>query len=284
MTNWEWIVRVMVVTTLAVGAWFLYHQKLLARRAQLMREAILNHDFMFRLPTKGLFRGERALQETLNDLGQDIARLVARHEVESWQRLTRVLTHEIMNATTPISSISQAYLAHPGIKGSPYEEGIKAIHDTCDGLCAFVDSYRKLTRLQEAVPTDINLLELLNSLRTLFGNLKWHIGIPAETIVHTDGNMLRQVLLNLVKNAVEAGAGTIDARWDGALWVSNDGAPIAADVAKDIFVPFFTTKTTGTGIGLSLSRQLMVVSGGDLQLAERPVAGYHVTFIVKTSA
>ena len=85
-----------------------------------MREAIRNHDFTFHLPVKGLFFGERALQEALNDLGKDISSLVAQNEVESWQKLTRVLTHEIMNATTPICSISQAYLNNPQIKGTPY--------------------------------------------------------------------------------------------------------------------------------------------------------------------
>ena len=97
-----------VVVVLFIG-WFYHHQVLLRDRAHLMREAIRNQEFTFRLPVKGLFFGERALQEALNETGRDIGRLLARNEVESWQRLTRVLTHEIMNATTPIASISQAW-------------------------------------------------------------------------------------------------------------------------------------------------------------------------------
>ena len=82
---------------------FFRHQRRLKARAFLMREAVRNGDYAFRLPTSGLLPGERALQQALNDMQGDIARLVARHEVESWQKLTRVLTHEIMNATAPIS-------------------------------------------------------------------------------------------------------------------------------------------------------------------------------------
>ena len=96
----------------------------------------------------------------------------------------------------------------------------------------------------------------------------------------TDENMLRQVLINLVKNASEAGATAMDVRWNKELWISNNGAPIPADVEREIFVPFFTTKKNGSGIGLSLSRQMMVRQGRDLCLAERPVPGFQVTFIV----
>ncbi len=105
-----------------------------------MRDAMRHRDFSFRLPTKGLLFGEKAMQKALNDMGHDIEKLVAHNEVESWQRLTRVLTHEIMNATTPIRSISQAYLSNPDIKDTLYEEGIQAIYDTSTGLAEFVNS------------------------------------------------------------------------------------------------------------------------------------------------
>ena len=118
------------------------HQCLLRDRAGLMRDAMRHRDFTFRMPTKGLLFGERALQETLNDMGDEIRKLVARNEVEAWQRLTRVLTHEIMNVITPIRSITQAYLADSSIKSTPYVEGIRAIHDTSSGLVSFVESYR----------------------------------------------------------------------------------------------------------------------------------------------
>ena len=128
------LVLSLVLVAAVFFGWFYHHQMLLKDRAHLMREAIRNEEFTFRLPVKGLFFGERALQEALNETGKDIGGLLARNEVDSWQRLTRVLTHEIMNATTPIACISQAYLDNPAIAGTVYEEGIRAIRDTSRGL------------------------------------------------------------------------------------------------------------------------------------------------------
>lgn len=177
-----------VVVVLFIG-WFYRHQVLLRDRAHLMREAIRNQEFTFRLPVKGLFFGERALQEALNETGRDIGRLLARNEVESWQRLTRVLTHEIMNATTPIASISQAYLEHPAIAGTVYEEGIRAIHDTSRGLALFVDSYRKLAELQEPVIGKVYLNDFMEGIRALYPDLEWHLSIPLSAMMRTDQNL-----------------------------------------------------------------------------------------------
>ncbi|MBQ0056466.1 MAG: HAMP domain-containing histidine kinase [Bacteroidales bacterium] len=273
------VIYIIIICVVVIVVWFFRHQRLLETRAKLMREAIRNRDFSFRLPVRGLFSGERALQEALNDLGRDINQLVAQNEVESWQKLTRVLTHEIMNATTPISSISQAYLNNPKIKGTPYEEGIRAIHDTSTGLTIFVDSYRKLTQLQEPEPSDIRLTEFIAVIQSLFPTLDWHTDIPAATQIHADENLLRQVFINITKNAIEADANVIDIRlMSNAICISNNGKPIPADVAREIFIPFFTTKKSGTGIGLALSRQIMIMQGGNLTLAEHPIGGYHVSF------
>ena len=111
---------------LAVGAvallvLFLRHQKVLKDRAHLMREAVRNEDFMFALPLRGLLPGERELQRALNDMCHQVGRMGVDREIDAWQRLTRVLTHEIMNAMAPIASISQAYLASAVKEGSKYE-------------------------------------------------------------------------------------------------------------------------------------------------------------------
>ena len=274
-----YIIISIVIVILAIC--FYHHQTILRDRAYLMREAIRNHDFTFHLPVKGLFFGERALQEALNDLGKDISSLVAQNEVESWQKLTRVLTHEIMNATTPICSISQAYLNNPQIKGTPYEEGIRTIYDTTRGLSTFVDSYRKFTQLQEPVPTDIILVDLINSLKLLYKDIEWNITIPSETTIHADENLIRQVLINITKNAIEAGEKKMDIRWNNALYISNNGVPIPAGARREIFIPFFTTKSNGSGIGLALSRQIIMRQGMNLRLADTPVSGYHTTFVIE---
>ena len=261
---------------------FFHHQNKLKLRARLMREAVRNHEFTFHLPVKGLFYGEKALQEALNDLGQDINKLVAQKEVESWQKLTRVLTHEIMNVSTPIQSISQAYLEHPKVVGTSLEKGVRAINDAAGHLVTFVDSYRKLTQLQQPVISTLRLKDFLDGIMELYHNITWEIGIPADTVLDTDGSLLRQVIVNIIKNAAEAGAKNIECTWrDSALRISNDGTPIPAEVRRDIFIPFYTTKSTGTGIGLALSRQIMTMLGGSLELSEKADAGYHATFILK---
>ena len=282
------LIVVVLVVVVASVHWY-RHQCLLRERAQIMRDAIRHRDFSFRLPTRGLFFGEKALQEALNDMGQEIQKLVAKGEVESWQKLTRVLTHEIMNATAPIQSISQAYLNSPDIKGSPFEEGIRAINDTSAGLAIFVESYRKLTQLQEPVMAEVNMLTFAQSIAALYPDLHWNIDIPDDMTLQADENLLRQVFINLVKNAIEAEAKTISlsqtlSRGRGvggeAVFFSNDGHVIPLDVQQEIFIPFFTTKKKGTGIGLSLSRQILMKQGMTLSLADSPQRGYNVTFII----
>ena len=291
------IVTILCLVIMVVVFYGFRHQCLLRERAQIMRDAIRHRDFSFRLPTRGLFFGEKALQEALNDMGQEIQKLVAKGEVESWQKLTRVLTHEIMNATAPIQSISQAYLNSPDITGSPFEEGIRAINDTSTGLMAFVESYRKLTQLQEPVMTEVNMLTFAQNIAALYPDLHWDIDIPADMTLQADENLLRQVFINLVKNAIEAEAKSImmtsqpplggvmgrvtPPKGGWGIFFSNDGHVIPLDVQQEIFVPFFTTKKTGSGIGLSLSRQMLMKQGMALSLVESPLRGYNVTFKIE---
>ena len=274
---------------------YVHHQCLLRNRAHLMREAIHNRDFSFRITTKGLPFGERALQEALNDNCRHIQTLVAQNEMESWQRLTRVLTHEIMNAATPISTITQAYLSDPAIKGSPYEEGIRAIHATTTGMTEFVKNFRKMNDLQEPTLTDIRLHDLLLSLKSMYPELHWHLKVDDAVCLKADETMLRQVLTNLIKNAKEAGATSIEFLWEEqlekssydplaepkfTLYISNNGKTIPAEEAKEIFTPFFSTKPTGSGIGLPLSRQIMMKQGINLLLRDNALPGYHATFLL----
>ena len=292
--NPYYIISALVILIVAILLWQWRHQRLLALRARLMREALRNRDFTFRLPTDRLLPGERELQSTLNDMGSEINRLLARNEVESWQRLTRVLTHEIMNAVAPIQSITQAYIGSPLVKDTPLEEGMRAIYDTSLGLSTFVDIYRKLTQLQPADIQSLNLPQFINTIKTLYPEVEWHINLSGVTTVDTDHGMFRQVITNIVKNAIEAGAHTIDisiinngsSNADGhknniRLLISNDGQLISPEESREIFIPFFTTKETGQGIGLSLARQMMIACHGNLWLADRPVVGYHTTFILE---
>lgn len=269
------------------------HQRKLAQRAWLMREAIRNHDFSFRLPTNRLPGGERAMQQLLNDMGQEIRSLINQNEVESWEKLTRVLTHEMMNATAPITSISQSLLRLDEVKGTSVEDGIKAIYETSRHLSDFVANYRKLSELEKPVLSAVGLRELIDDVRRTYPDLSWQIEASSDILVKADAGMLRLVLMNLVKNAVEAGAKTIlveveentDKLSDGSsrllyLYIGNDGIPIPAENRQSLFVPFFTTKRSGNGIGLSLSRRMMIQQGGMLDLVERPRSECHVAFLL----
>lgn len=277
---------ILSVVIIAAIAWFVQHQRKLRLRAHLMQEAIRNHDFTFRLPTNGMLSGERAIQEVLNQMGETIREQINKNEVESWERLTRVLTHEMMNATAPITSISQSLLTRPEVKDTQLEEGIQAIYETSKHLSEFVASYRKMSQLEKPSLSEVALLPLLDDLSHTYPQVSWELHVP-EIIVHADAGMLRQVLINIVKNAMEAHAKKVfiemieNEKPDSMnLYIGNDGQPILAENRQSLFVPFFTTKRSGSGIGLSLSRRMMIQQGGMLDLAEKPHGGCSVGFVL----
>lgn len=287
-TEKMWIAIAVAVAIMALLViWFWFHQRSLVKRAHIMQEAIRNHDLTFQLPTKHMFSGEKALQETLNQLGEHIREQVNLGEVESWEKLTRVLTHEIMNATAPIASISQMMLHHPAVKDSDLEEGINAIHNTVVHLNSFVDGYRKYSALQKPVPREVDLTAVVNEVEQLFQDVKWQSMMPDSVIIRTDPNLLRQILINLVKNAIEAGAKTLGMECESGqegkvlLYISNDGEIIPAEARSSIFIPFFTTKRKGNGIGLSLSRRLLTIQGGMMSLLDVPRNTFHTTFLLE---
>ena len=289
-----WIIIIIGVIIVGFAVWFVYHQRMLRLRAHLMQEAIRNKDFTFRMPTHGLLPGERAMQETLNQLGETIRQQVNQNEVESWERLTRVLTHEMMNATAPITSISQSMLNRSDVKDTPLENGIKAIYETSRHLSDFVVNYRKMSELEKPVLADVRLHAVIDEISKAYPQLTWEVSVPADLVVRADIGMLRQVLMNLVKNAIEANAtkmvveetdSTAEANSSlfthhFSLYIGNDGLPIPAENRQSLFVPFFTTKRSGSGIGLSLSRRMMIQQGGMLDLAETPLQGCHAAFIL----
>ena len=286
MSNIAWILICLAMVALAI-VWFWRHQRMLAERAHLMQEAIRNRDLTFRLPTRHMFSGERALQESLNQLGEHVREQVNLGEVESWEKLTRVLTHEIMNATAPIASISQMMLNSPTVKGSDLEEGVKAIHSTVTHLNSFVDGYRKYSELQKPVPQMVDLAAVINEVEQLYPDVTWHNLLQDQIMIKTDPNLLRQILINLIKNAIEAGATKLGMECNQAhegrvmLYSSNDGEPIPADARSSIFIPFFTTKRKGNGIGLSLSRRLLTIQGGMMSLRDDPRSGFYTTFLLE---
>lgn len=224
----------------------------------------------------------------------DIRNELDAKELDSWIKLTRVLTHEIMNSIAPISSLSETFLKRSDVVGTPLCDGIRAIHETSTGLISFVDSYRKFSSLQKPSPEPFYLLDLLHQIEGLTlvpENISLTLQIePVELMLYADPNLIRQVLINLIKNAVQAiggSKGRIHVRaYSSAdehvfVYVSNDGPAIPEAEAEQIFVPFFTTRSEGSGIGLSLSRQIMKLSGGTISLLRSGTNGWNTTFVLE---
>ena len=219
-------------------------------------------------------------------------------EIESWIRLTRVLTHEIMNSITPITSLSDTLISIHGDANDEIKNGLEVISTTGKGLIAFVESYRKFMQIPTPTPALFYVKKFVERMIQLathqnkFPNIQINMDVqPDDLIVYADENLIGQVMLNLLRNAMQAiGAEKDDGQInvhayyndDEAIFieVSNNGPLIPPEEAEHIFIPFFTTKEGGSGIGLSISRQIMRLSGGTITLTSSPATGY-TTFILK---
>ena len=231
---------------------------------------------------------------------QDIRNELDEKELDSWMKLIRVLMHEIMNSIAPITSLSESLSKLFTIDGkmvlreqidektiSTTARGLSVIGEQGNGLIQFVESYRKLTRLPKPDKKIFKVEELVNRMRVLYSSLensdrvKLSIAVnPPEMELFADENLISQVLLNLLKNALEA----LDSKTDGMIKifvrvadnnrpeirVADNGPGIPDEIMEQVFVPFFTTRENGSGIGLSLSRQIMRLHGGSLQVRSVP--------------
>ena len=203
------------------------------------------------------------------------------NQEESWHKLTRVLTHEIMNTITPIVSLSDTLnkCAVEDNLGPDYISGLETISSSSKGLLSFVESYRRLTRVAAPIRKSFLVSELVDRVMQLTAPYTVEAGVQTSFVEKTpdvllwaDQNQIAQILINLVKNAAQAGATAVEISVDldslenVVIEVSNNGAPISKEGREEIFVPFYTTKQDGTGIGLSLSRQIMRLHNGSLTL------------------
>lgn len=231
---------------------------------------------------------------------QDIKNELDEKELDSWRKLIRVLMHEIMNSITPITSLSESlagyFYTEDGIK-SPEEinektiettiRGLEVIKEQGKGLISFVDSYRKLTRLPKPVKKVFLAKDLIENIRILSGSFEnsQHVKVSHEVIpnnlkILADEKQISQVLINLVKNSFQANEENLDAKLKiiahsnengrPEIRVIDNGSGVSEELMDKIFVPFFTTKESGSGIGLSLSRQIMQMNGGSLKITSIP--------------
>lgn len=244
----------------------------------------------------------------------DVSHELSNQEVDSWIKLIRVLTHEIMNTITPVTSLSETLLTRV-TEDKDLKQGLETIHKTGTELLAFVNNYRRFTHVPQPQPALFYVEPFLERMAMLC-NHEVEISVsPKDLLAYADESLLSHVVTNLLKNAVEAfkEKGQLSAernKQDGneqgrnkqecrsadlqsaaskkafihlqayanaqesiIIDVSNNAGLIPEDVASHIFIPFFTTKPEGSGIGLSLSRQIMRVSGGSLSLHQDKAQG-----------
>ena len=209
----------------------------------------------------------------------DITREMENNESESWTRLIRVLTHEIMNTVTPIASLSSALSQNlADYDAEDVRSALGTIASSSEGLISFVQSYRSLTHIAAPVRKAFYLKDLVNDSVTIAqtnwpsARVSYH-ELSEDIILYADYGQISQVMNNLIKNAVQAGASeiditaSIDKRERTVINVANNGEPISETGKEQIFVPFYTTKgASGTGVGLSLCRQIIRLNGGTINL------------------
>lgn len=210
----------------------------------------------------------------------DITREMENNESESWTRLIRVLTHEIMNTVTPVASLSSALSQNlDSYSAEDIRSALGTIASSSEGLISFVQSYRSLTHISAPVRKAFYLKDLVNDSVNI-AKANWpsvnvlYRELSSDVILYADYGQMSQVLNNLIKNAVQAGAGnvgitaSIDKREQTVIDIANDGESISASGQEQLFVPFYTTKgSSGTGVGLSLCRQIVRLNGGTIKLS-----------------
>ena len=213
----------------------------------------------------------------------DVSHELSNQEVDSWIKLIRVLTHEIMNTITPVTSLSETLLTRV-TEDKDLKQGLETIHKTGTELLAFVNNYRRFTHVPQPQPALFYVEPFLERM-ALLCNHEVEIEVsPKDLLVYADESLLSHVVTNLLKNAVEAFKekeklsfirlqAYANVQESIIIDVSNNAGLIPEDVASHIFIPFFTTKLEGSGIGLSLSRQIMRVSGGSLSLHQDKAQG-----------
>ena len=230
---------------------------------------------------------------------KNVSQALADTETAAWQQLLRVMTHEIMNSVTPIASLADSLGRH--MRAAQQQDsaaellddvstGIRIIQQRSEGLLRFAQVYRNFSTLAPPQRTTLYVQELLQTTRQLLAEQLTAQGIevvisvrPVHLTLQADGHLLEQVLINLLLNAAQAVDQTPDPRISLLAWldgqervvieVKDNGSGIPADLLDSIFVPFFTTRPSGSGIGLSLAKQIMQLHQGSIQVQSVEGAG-----------
>ena len=258
-------------------------------REKLKDEHLAKHE------TQAMLKGKHVRIIVLSDVSHELSN----QEVDSWIKLIRVLTHEIMNTITPVTSLSETLLKElnseelytaksSSAEQAKLKQGLETIHKTGTELLAFVNNYRRFTHVPQPQPALFYVEPFLERMAMLCNHEVEIEVTPKDLLAYADESLISHVVTNLLKNAVEAFNGLQSEPTTKAsirlhaytneqeaviIDVSNNAGLIPDDIASHIFIPFFTTKPEGSGIGLSLSRQIMRVSGGSLSLHQDKAQG-----------
>ena len=272
MSVWIWILVVVVAVVAAIVVTTLIVHRNDARKVGFMMDALEDGELNFH------FKEKSALNRALNRIKGIFERRDAANEESSQNKLFRVMTHEIMNTVAPIASLSDALLNEEGVD---VKAGLETISASSKDLIRFVESYRSMTQSQSPVRKAVMVDELMDRVLLLNkakiaeqgATLTYQANTP-DLLIYADEGQIMMVFNNLIKNAVQAGATSIRITADlnsedqTVIRVANNGKAIPLRQTEEIFIPFYTTKPNGTGIGLSLSKQIMVRHNGNLVLEQ----------------
>ena len=277
MPIWGIILTVMAAIFLTAVVTAIYVRRKDRKKLQYMLDAFEDGEYNFR------FKEDSKFNITLNRIKWIVDRRRQQNEQESWTKLIRVLTHEIMNTVSPIASLSDALSHYVDVpqesRDVDVKAGLETIASSSKDLIRFVESYRELAGVARPVKKALMVDELVSKVIELTSQQCLDAGVScsyiAETedvLIYADESQISRILINLIKNAIQAEArhisitSGIDSEEQTIISVSNDGIPISPASREQIFIPFFTTKRDGSGIGLSLSRQIMLAHNGRLDL------------------
>lgn len=246
------------------------------KKVAYMMDALEDGELNFR------FQETNKFNRTLNRIRTIFEKQRQAHEQDSWTKLIRTLTHEIMNTVSPIASLSDAMAKSVDKNGHSeldIKAGLETISDSSKNLIGFVQTYRQLSGVAKPIRKALDLRELMDSVIGLNSEFAASCGATCkyrpeedDLMIYADEGQISQILINLIKNALQAGAKHIDITakmgWDDdvIVQVANDGEPIPVSAQEQIFIPFYTTKKEGSGIGLSISRQIMRNHNGTIEL------------------
>jgi len=246
------------------------------KKVAYMMDALEDGELNFRFQDKNKFN------RTLNRIRTIFEKQRQAHEQDSWTKLIRVLTHEIMNTVSPIASLSDAMAKSYDENGHSeldIKAGLETISDSSTNLIQFVETYRQLSGVAKPIRKALDLQELMDGVIGLNSEFAASCGATCryrpeedDLMIYADEGQISQILINLIKNALQAGAKHIDMTAkmgkddEVIIQVANDGEPIPPAAQEQIFIPFYTTKKEGSGIGLSISRQIMRQHNGSIDL------------------